>query len=122
MAEKAQRDAMLDEWRDSIATGLRAFMAAERITQADLSRAMGMKQAALSRRLLGEVSFTAEELLFLADWMNRNVNEILASAKARTTNPCLSHSENLSSERWKWARAGHELAHKLYGIATGSAA
>lgn len=117
MAERAQRDPLLDEWRESLAAQLRAILAIDKIPQADLARAMGMKDTALSRRLLGKVSFTAEELLFLSDWMNRNVNEIMAAAKVRTTNPCLSQSEKRAAEQWQWATAGYELSRNLYGVA-----
>lgn len=113
MADRAERDPLLDEWQQSLAAQLRAILAIEKIPQADVARAMGMKQTALSRRLLGKVSFTAEELLFLADWMNRNVNEIMAAAKVHTTNPCLSHSEQVAADRWRWATAGYELARQM---------
>lgn len=113
MAERAQRAPILDEWQESLAAQLRAILAIDKIPQSELARAMGMKDTALSRRLLGKVSFTAEELLFLADWMNRNVNEIMAAAKvSSTTNPCLSHSEQVAADRWRWATAGYELSRR----------
>jgi transcriptional regulator with XRE-family HTH domain len=122
MSERAWRDPQLDEWRDKIAEEVRAFMARDRLSQSDAARAMKMHQRALSRRLAGEVSFSAEELYWLADWMNRNIDEILAAAKARTTNPCLSYSDQAAAERWTWARRGYDLAAKLYGMATPRAA
>lgn len=132
MAERAERGPVLDEWRDNLAAHLRGLLAIERVPQSDLARAMGMKQTALSRRLLGKVSFTAEELLFLADWMDKNIDDIMAAAKARATNPCLSHSEHAGLERaihaggiaiplrgpaTSWGLAGYGHAAKLYGAA-----
>ena len=132
MAERAERDPVLDEWRDNLAAQLRSILAIQRIPQSDLARAMGMRETALSRRLLGKVSFSAEELLFLADWMNRNIDDIMAAAKARTTSPCLSHSEQAGLERafhdggiaiplrgpaTVWGLRGEQHAAKLYGAA-----
>ncbi len=93
------------------------YMAAKRLTNAQAARAMGMKEAAFSRRLNGYVSFTSEELLFLADWMNRNIDEIMAAAKrGDMTNPCLLHSESSTAGRVGiWARRGYELASRIYG-------
>ena len=107
MAESAERDPVLDDWRDNLAGHLRSIMAIDRTHQSELARAMSMKQAALSRRLLGHVSFKAEELLFLMDWMNRNIDEAMAAAKVRKTNPCLSHSDSPPLERLTWAANGY---------------
>lgn len=118
MAERAQRDPVLDEWRDNLAAQLRSILAIQKIQQSDLARAMGMRQTALSRRLLGEVSFSAEELLFLADWMNRNIDEIMAAAKARATNPCLSHRAWAFTQRAVgriWPANGYTLHDELFG-------
>lgn len=121
MSERAQRDPQLDQWRASIADELRAWMARQRLSQSDAARALGMTQKAFSRRMLGEVSFSAEELYWLADWMDRNIDEILAAAKASTTttNLCLSaHSDTSAAERLaSWSHRGYELAQKLYGTA-----
>lgn len=118
MSDRAQRDPMLDEWRDSLAAQLRAILAVERISHADLARAMRMKDTALSRRLTGKVSFSAEELLFLADWMNKNVDQIMAAAKVRATNLCLSDGDASAAERWKWRIRGYAYAAELYGSTT----
>lgn len=107
----------MDRWRENIAEELRMYMAGKRLTNAEIARAMGMKEAAFSRRLNGYVSFKGEELLWLADWMDRNIDEIMAAAKrGDMTNPCLSHSDSPSAGRvGVWARQGYELATRIYG-------
>jgi transcriptional regulator with XRE-family HTH domain len=122
MSERAQRDPRLDEWRENVAAELRAWMARARLSQSDAARALGMSQTAFNRRMLGEVSFAAEELYWLADWMNRNIDDVLAAAKVDgATNPCLSHSGIQGSERedqcecWEcWKGRGNRLAKELY--------
>jgi transcriptional regulator with XRE-family HTH domain len=89
-------------------------MARQRLSQSDAARALGMTQKAFSRRMLGEVSFSAEELYWLADWMDRNISEVLAAAKV-TTNPCLSHSDYADVEGLTdWARRGYQLSASLF--------
>jgi len=91
-------------------------MARQRLSQTDAARALGMTQKAFSRRMLGEVSFSAEELYWLADWMNRNIDEVMAAAKIGTTNPCLSHDDYEDAQGLtRWAQRGYRLAHELYG-------
>jgi hypothetical protein len=41
------------------------------------------------------------------DWMNRNIDEAMAAAKVRKTNPCLSHSDSPPLERLTWAANGY---------------
>ena len=111
MSERVQRDPILDEWQQNLAAQLRAMLAVDKQPQSQLARAMGMQQTALSRRLLGQVSFSAEELLFLADWMNKNIDDIMAAAKTRKTNPCLSHTDSpVNHGRLYWAENGYMLA------------
>jgi transcriptional regulator with XRE-family HTH domain len=115
MSERARRDPRLDQWRTNIADELRAWMARQRLSQSDAARSLGMTQKAFSRRMLGEVSFSAEELYWLADWMNRNIDEILAAAKV-TTNPCLSHADIADAEGVDdWAARGRALCARIYG-------
>ena len=111
MSERVQRDPVLDEWQQNLAAQIRAMLAVDKQPHSQLARAMGMRETALSRRLLGQVSFSAEELLFLADWMNKNIDDIMAAAKARATNPCMSHSNNTGvADRLAWATRGYVLA------------
>ena len=110
MSERVQRDPILDEWQQNLAAQLRAMLAIDKQPHSQLARALGMRETALSRRLLGQVSFSAEELLFLADWMNKNIDDIMAAAKARATNPCMSHNGNPHGDRLAWATRGYVLA------------
>jgi transcriptional regulator with XRE-family HTH domain len=117
MTDRAERDPGLDDWQARIAEEIRMYMAAKRLTSADAAKQLGMKEAAFSRRLNGYVSFKGEELLWLADWMDRNIDEIMAAAKrGGMTNLCLSQSESADAGRLRtWARRGYELAARIYG-------
>jgi transcriptional regulator with XRE-family HTH domain len=117
MGDRARRDPELDVWRERIAEELRAHMARRRLTGADGARALGMDQATFSRKMLGKVSFSAEEILKLSNWMNRHVDEVLAAAYNGTTFPCLSQSDDPDTQNrvTDWARRGYELARRLYG-------
>ncbi len=75
MSAKPKRDPELDVWRERIAEELRAHMARRRLVAADAARALGMDQSTFARKMNGKVSFKAEEILKLHNWMNRNVDE-----------------------------------------------
>ncbi len=118
MSAKPKRDPELDVWRQNIAEELRAFFARERLVKADAARYLGMDQSTFVRKMNGKVSFDAEELLKLGDWMNRHIDEIMAAAKKGPTNPCLSHSDEPDTQGrlTEWAQRGYELARQIYGV------
>jgi len=118
MSAKPRRNPELDVWRQNIAEELRAFFARERLVKADAARYLGMDQSTFVRKMNGKVSFDAEELLKLGDWMNRHIDEIMAAAKKGTTNPCLSHSDEPDTQGrlTEWAQRGYELARQIYGV------
>lgn len=60
-----------------IDVSLAAFMRANGLTQADVAKAMGMSESALSKRRRGIVTFDLREASKLASFMGRSLDELL---------------------------------------------
>jgi transcriptional regulator with XRE-family HTH domain len=89
-----------EQWQVAIAAELRATMAAKRVMQKDLMRALGVSDPSwISRRLAGTVPISAATLLVVADYMDEDITAVMTRAKDRATNPCLSHSDATVSPR-----------------------
>lgn len=69
-----------------IAQNVRAEAARRRISQRVLAQKMGLRQQSLSQRLLGRVSFRAEELETLARVFDVPVSELMGE-RALTSAP-----------------------------------
>jgi transcriptional regulator with XRE-family HTH domain len=83
-----------EQWQEAIAAELRATLAARKIMQKDLSRALGVRDPSwISRRLSGEIPISAATLLVISDFMDEDIDAVLSRAKGRATNPCLSHND-----------------------------
>lgn len=52
--------------REQVAAAVRAEMARQRVTQTALAKQLHLSQAAVSRRLKGQVAFDADELVMVA--------------------------------------------------------
>lgn len=63
---------------ERIAEKIRAAMAAKGINQTDLGAALGLSQAGLSRRLLGRVEFTINQLERAAEALDIPLAELTA--------------------------------------------
>lgn len=62
---------------DAVAAELRAELARQRRTQADLAGVLNLSQPALSRRLLGQVPMSLDELTLIAAFLNVPVTRFL---------------------------------------------
>ncbi|MYV30348.1 helix-turn-helix domain-containing protein [Rhodococcus sp. DSM 6344] len=69
-----------------IAQNVRAEAARRRISQRVLAQKLGMQQQSLSQRLLGRVSFRAEELDIIAQVFDLPVSELMGE-QALTSAP-----------------------------------
>ena len=61
---------------------VRANMARNQVTQSALAHALDLSQAAVYRRLTGQVPFNVEELATVADHLGVTVVELLAEPKS----------------------------------------
>ena len=66
---------------ERVAAEVRAAMGRTRYTQTRLADQIGMSQAALSRRLRGEVAFDINELSAVAAAMDITLSELLPEGK-----------------------------------------
>jgi transcriptional regulator with XRE-family HTH domain len=64
-----------------VAAEVRAEMARQRKTQAHIAQALGSSQAAVSRRLNGEVPFDVRELALIADSLDVPVETFLSTSR-----------------------------------------
>lgn len=65
--------------RNPTAVAVRVVMARKGLTQQDLANALGVSQAAISRRLKGAVSFTADELHQIAERFDVSPAELIGT-------------------------------------------
>lgn len=65
----ARRTLSMRQTHPRPASAIRAEMARSNTTQHDVARRLGISQAAVSRRLRGEIPFDADELIALADML-----------------------------------------------------
>lgn len=59
------------------AAQIRALMAARRKTSAELGDALGISQSAASRRMLGDGTFTLDQIQDAADWLGVPITDII---------------------------------------------
>lgn len=64
------------------AAAVRQALSEARRTQTEAAEQLGVSQAAISRRLSGEVEFTAAELHTLAAWLARPVGDLIGVVAA----------------------------------------
>lgn len=67
---------------ERVAAQVRSAIANKGIRQAAVGAALGMSQAAVSRRLSGEVPFKAHELLVLGDELGIDTRDLLPATAA----------------------------------------
>lgn len=60
-----------------VAGQIRAEMARQRCTTADLAACLGVSPHTAGRRLSGRTDFTAVDLVLIADWLSVNVGDLL---------------------------------------------
>lgn len=65
-----------------IAANVRAEMARRQITQSAMSKETGLSQTAISRRLVGSIPFTVNELDRIADILTVPVSHLIGEAVA----------------------------------------
>lgn len=63
-----------------VAAAVRAGMRRHRITQHQLAGALGVSQAAVGRRLTGEVAFDVDELTAIAPLLGTTASSLIAAA------------------------------------------
>lgn len=64
-------------YREAVAAEVRAQMGRRRITQGQLAKALGMSQAAVSRRLTGELPFDLDDVLVMAQRFNVALSDLI---------------------------------------------
>lgn len=69
---------MPDSHSQVVAANVRAAAARKRASQSDLGRVLGVSQAAVSRRLLGRMSFRVDELRLLAEYLDAPIESLMA--------------------------------------------
>lgn len=62
---------------ERVAAQIRALMAARRLTSAELGEALGISQSSASRRMVGEGTFTLNEIQAAADWLGVPITDII---------------------------------------------
>lgn len=75
---------MPTETRQGVADVARAELSRRRIGQREVAQALGISQAAVSRRLAGEVAFDVDELAKLAGLLEMDPRDLLPSTDATT--------------------------------------
>ena len=68
--------------RNEVAATVRAEMARSRVTQATLAAHLHLSQAAVSRRLKGDVAFDADELTVVSQVVGVSVGALFGEAVA----------------------------------------
>lgn len=68
--------------RMAIAANVRAEVARKGIARSEVADLLGMSQSALSRRLTGTASFSAEDIAALADYLATSVDALLGEVAA----------------------------------------
>lgn len=68
---------MLPRPTEQVAANVRAEMARQRITQAQLAAVLGRSQQALSSRLSGRVAFSIDEIATVADRLGIPVSALI---------------------------------------------
>lgn len=66
----------------ALAAEVRASMGRAGLRQADLAKTAGLSRPSLSRKLAGRQTFTAEELLRVADVLGVKASDLMAQAEA----------------------------------------
>lgn len=72
------------EYAEAIGSEVRAELARQRKTQADLAAALGVTPATAARRLDGSSPFDVLELAKVANWLNVSVNDLRPHVRAAT--------------------------------------
>lgn len=67
--------------RERVAEEVRALMARRRITQTALATAVGQSQAAMSRRIVGDVAFDLDDLEKIAPLLGVGVAQLLGMSE-----------------------------------------
>lgn len=62
---------------ERVAAQIRALMAARRLTSADLGAALDISQSSASRRMVGEGTFTLNEIQATAEWLGVPITDII---------------------------------------------
>lgn len=73
---------MAESLTPDIAANVRAEVARRRLRQADIAEHLGLDQRAVSRRLLGQVEFSASELAELAELLGTPIATLYGEVPA----------------------------------------
>jgi transcriptional regulator with XRE-family HTH domain len=71
------------------AAQIRALMAARRKTSAELGDALGISQSAASRRMLGDGTFTLNQIQATAEWLGVPITDIIIPVPGINYSPAL---------------------------------
>lgn len=64
-------------YREAVAAEVRAMMGRRRITQGAIAQALGLSQAAVSRRLTGDTAFDLDDVFALARYFDVKLSALL---------------------------------------------
>ena len=78
---------MADETAARVGDTVRAEMARNRVTQEDLARRLNLSQAAVSRRLNGDIPFNVSELATVGRAVGVPLNRLVAGADRPARQP-----------------------------------
>ncbi|MBP7973443.1 MAG: helix-turn-helix transcriptional regulator [Candidatus Nanopelagicales bacterium] len=65
---------------DTVSGEIRAQLARKRLTQGDLSTALGISQPQVSSRLLGRIGWSIDELATVAAWLDIPLADLVKDA------------------------------------------
>jgi transcriptional regulator with XRE-family HTH domain len=67
---------------EAVAAAIRAEMAVQRRSQVELAELLGLSQAGISRRMLGQTPIDVNELLAIAGFLGKEPTDFLIGAAA----------------------------------------
>lgn len=83
MSVAAVNDRVVIDARSAVAAEVRALMGRHRVNQKQLAQALECSQAAVSRRLSGDVAFDVDELTRIAGLFETTLVELVSGARLR---------------------------------------
>jgi transcriptional regulator with XRE-family HTH domain len=82
-AASLQNDRLVVDGRAAVAGEVRALMGRHRVNQKQLAQALGCSQAAVSRRLSGEIAFDTDDLVRIARLFDIEPSELVSHLRSR---------------------------------------
>jgi len=71
--------------RTSVATRVRGLAAEQQVKQTEIAKALHLTKMAVSRRMRGDTSFTAEEIFTLSEFLQVPIASLFTSSSAASS-------------------------------------